>query len=546
MPISAFTKKGETPNEEPFSDRQLARPVQDFIQTLRQGKAPYEVTEGEPVIHVSSAVSHAAHFYERLRYSVDYHEEHLLRRHAFQRILRRRFSSGEINGSARSLLVEFVHAQYLKNDAVSESVIPRVQIILDRYASLFAVINQTPINNCAEILQWLTGVAAAELDAFLVPTPEEEALVNLVRASLDRDRPLAAWRLSDEDRATLEYVAAYRALFSLDLPKIRFLLLRRRMKNWHQFSPADAERIVPELLHHHKEIERAITHPASDRFYRALRRRSLIFHALYDVIKDDLSSAELLLSDTNRFETTVREICTRYYRAARGRLYTSALRAIIYIFLTKILVALLLEAPIEALLYGAIATTPLITNLSFPPILMFLLTLTMRFPQEKNTEVVLRLSETIKYGGAGRIFPELRAPRRASAVSTGALTFIYSIAFALTFGFITATLSTFGFTLVGVLFFLFFLSIVSFFALRIRQPVRDLFVERRRDTFLTSLVDLLSLPILKVGRWIALTSSRFNVFLYFFDYFLEAPIKAFLLVSEDVLGFFREKREDIV
>ena len=147
------------------------------------------------------------------------------------------------------------------------------------------------------------------------------------------------------------------------------------------------------------------------------------------------------------------------------------------------------------------------------------------------------------YGGDRRVFPKVKPPASASAVSTSAFFIFYILVFTLTFGFLVWLLKTFGFTPIGTAFFLFFLCIVAFFALRIRQPVRDLFVEKHRENPFVGLIDFFSLPILSLGQVISLTSARLNVFLYLFDYFLEAPFKSFLLVFEDVLGSFREKRE---
>ncbi|MFA7286257.1 MAG: hypothetical protein WC052_01150 [Patescibacteria group bacterium] len=546
MPMSSLTKHDEITQQEKKSNA-LAKPVADFLLALKAdtGGGP-RAKEGEHAIHVSSVVSQAAQFYERLRYSVDYHEDHLLRRHALERMLRRRFDTGSVESSARSFLVELVHARYLKNDEVPEAIIPYVQEFLDRYAAVLAAAEAAPLKDARAVIHWLHGIAAAELDAFLSPAPEEAALVHLVRATLAQDKPLAAWRLSHEELPTLEFVAAYRALFSLDLPKIRYLLLCRMLPDWKKLSVAEVASVLPELLRLRQRIETAIVHPAGEQLYKVLRQRSLIFHALHDAVRDDISGANSLLLDDHHFTSVVQERCQQYYKAARGRLYSSAVRSTLYIFITKMLAALLLEGPIEAFFYGHVATAPLLINLGFPPLLMLLLAVTTPFPKDSNTEAVLRHLETIRFGGEARILPQLTPPGRSSAVSSGVLSVVYFFVFVATFGAIATGLQRIGFTMISIAFFLFFLSVVSFFVLRVRQPVRDLFVERRREHMLAAVVDLFSLPVLTVGRWISLTSARFNVFLYFFDYFLEAPIKAFLLVTEDVLGFFREKREDIV
>lgn len=543
MPLSSFTRPNSGASEygEANPDRSLAEPVFRFLQRLRERVSTPD--KDEAVIHVSSAISGAAIFYERLRYSIDYREEHLLRRHALERILRRRFElSQSVEESARSFLVELIHAQYLNNDSVKETTVERVQIILDKYASVFAVIDKARLRDKEEYKDWFLGIASAELEELLVPSPEDAGLVDLMTASVERDAPLAAWKLPTDLSHTLTFIAAHRALFAFDPPTIHFLLLQRSMPEWSSLTATKISEAFPTLLECHREVMAALKHPAGEKLWRALKSRAIVFHALHDVAKKRGSEAATVLQHEHSMAQEVGEVCHGYYRAARKRLYSSALRSTLYILVTKVFIALVIEAPLEQVIYKEVHMIPLLINLAFPAILMILLTMTMRLPGTANTKQVIEYLKTILYGSDRRVFPELKAPR----ASSDSLSFVYLLTFFLTFGLILWGLLNVGFAIISAGLFLFFLCVVSFFALRVRQPVRDLFVVKNKDNFFSLLIDFFSLPILSVGYWISLNSARVNVFLFLFDYFLEAPFKAFLLVTEDVLGFFREKREDIL
>lgn len=547
MPISGIQKPKREENSSPSlltvtSD--VVRFATRVVDSLKKNVPP---SSDVPVIRVSSAVAGAAHLYERLRYSVDYHEEHVLRRHALTRILKRRFESlPGIQDSARSLLVELIHAGYLKNEFVPESTTGQVQVILDRYAALFEAIRVSPCRDKRGLIDWFTGVAAAELDEKLVPDISENALIDLVIAQLQLDNPLREWSLGVDELRAQQVIATYRALFVLDLSKIHYILLSERMPQWSSLSEGEMVSILPSLLRHHQFIETAIQHEAGEQLYRIIKRRALVFQVLRNVLIES-DAPQQLLSDQKRLVIEVENTCNRYYKTGKSRLWRSAVRATFYILLTKVIVAVAIEGPIEYALYGSdVSLAPLIINILFPPVLIFMLTATTRFPNSDNTSAVTRAVLSVVTGDGQRIFSQTTLIGRSSAVSTGFLSLIYIIMFGVTFGAIGMALSTIGFSVISIGFFLFFLSVVSFFAMRIRQPVRDLFVVPRRDNVLMVIIDFFSLPILKVGRWISLTSSRFNVILYLFDYFLEAPVKSFLLVTEDVLGFFRQKREDIL
>ena len=74
---------------------------------------------GEEVIEVSAPVSTAAVLYEKIRNTLEYQEEHLLRRNAIARFLQRHMGEGkQLSTFASDLLRELVWAKYLPNKAV--------------------------------------------------------------------------------------------------------------------------------------------------------------------------------------------------------------------------------------------------------------------------------------------------------------------------------------------------------------------------------------------------------------------------------------------
>lgn len=547
MPISALSRpKTSVTSDQGEPSRVLAPAIQEFLSGLHKKQVSSTSAEGTS-IHVSSVISGAAVLYEKLRYSLDYREEHLLRRHAIERTIWRRLDErSDFKDFAQLFLVELVRAQYLKNDSVPESTVIHVQTTLDRYEILLNLAEQDRPDNKKNIKTWLVGLLSAELDDDLSPSPESQALVNLMVRCVAKDDPLAAWSLSPEEMERQIFIACYRALFAFDPQTLHFYLLLKEMPDWRSRRAEEMPALWSNVCSHRLTIEQSLRHQASAKLYRALKSRAIVFHALKDIsLKYYNVIRELLLNET-RLRSEVEEVCQQYYRGARRRLYRSAVRSTIYIFLTKILLAILAEAPIEQTLYGLVATTPIIINTVFPASLMFLLTVTTRFPGKDNTQQVWNVLSSLLYGGERRVSSKIKKQVSSSVFSIGVFSIFYLLTITITFGGIIFILQNLHFTIIGIGFFLFFLSVVSFFAIRIRQPVRDLFIGSQRENILLVLINFFSLPILRVGQFVSLTSAKFNVFLYLFDYLLEAPFKSFLAVLEDVLGFFREQREDIV
>jgi Ca2+/Na+ antiporter len=175
---------------------------------------------------------------------------------------------------------------------------------------------------------------------------------------------------------------------------------------------------------------------------------------------------------------------------------------------------------------------------------MFLVWLLIKVPGKENTA---RLQAHVRSLLSSQGIPkkDIRIPRKRSAVARLVLRASYLLLFVLTFGLIGSVLISLHFTWVSAAIFLFFLCVVSFFAFRLRHNAREFVVVEGKDSFLSVVMDLLSLPVLRAGQWLSRGISRINVFLFFFDFLFEAPFKMFLTVIEEWFSYLKEKKEEL-
>ena len=96
-----------------------------------------------------------------------------------------------------------------------------------------------------------------------------------------------------------------------------------------------------------------------------------------------------------------------------------------------------------------------------------------------------------------------------------------------------------------MLLFLLFLSLVTFFGLKVRQGANELLVMDDHPGIISAFFTFLFIPIIRAGRWISVKFSKINVFVFFFDMFIEAPFKLIIDVFEDWSTYIKEKREEI-
>ena len=170
---------------------------------------------------------------------------------------------------------------------------------------------------------------------------------------------------------------------------------------------------------------------------------------------------------------------------------------------------------------------------------------TVQVPGKRNTEKILE--EARGLFGWGEDFLVLFKMRRSW--TKGALGMVFNVlyvgAFILTLSVISFILHLFAFNVVSILFFIFFFMLVAFFGLKIRQTKKDLVVVETAGGLFTFIADIVFLPIVRAGRWMAMRAPRVNIFLFFFDFIVEAPFKAAIGIIESWLAFLREKKEEI-
>ena len=164
--------------------------------------------DGLPHIRVSELISKMAFFYEKIRNAVDYDEDHLLRKNAIARILKRqvriegllKVSSNE--ELAQHLLAELIRAGYLQNNHLPESKIKEVANILDKYLKLKDMVVKHEENNAkakrinkkskellkdkTSLIVFLLNITACEIEEGLVQSRTKRAMVNVMFDAINR------------------------------------------------------------------------------------------------------------------------------------------------------------------------------------------------------------------------------------------------------------------------------------------------------------------------------------------------------------------------
>jgi hypothetical protein len=282
-----------------------------------------------------------------------------------------------------------------------------------------------------------------------------------------------------------------------------------------------------------------VANPRTEQYARALRRLAPAFRALEEAVVRDGTGAQSALQMERRVEESVTDRIKETTRKLRGL----ALRATLYIFLTKMVIGLAVELPLNRFLLGETTAGPFLINLIFPPALMFLVAIAARPPKHEVAERIIEDAMHIAANDTTLGHARLPKQRGFRRLMIFILAFTAFSAIALTF--LLHGLSGLDFTFIDTIIFLGFLSVISLFAWRVRQPLRELAAQRPSGV-LWLLVEIIIFPFLAVGRFLADGLRQVNVFLWVLDVIIEAPLKFMFAAFEDWVAFLREKREEII
>ncbi|MEK7637315.1 MAG: hypothetical protein AAB402_02940 [Patescibacteria group bacterium] len=536
-------------NEKP---RLIQKPLSDVVyralETFSRAQ-PTVVDSSVATIEVHDTISNVAWAYEKLRQAIDYQDEHLLRKNAIERILKRRLVAGVTADTvAEPLILELISGRYLLNKTLPVTIIAQAAEVLNRYVHLWTQVPHLPHQEAGKLFAWYLGILAVELNELLAPADHDEALLQLMYRVTHRDIAFAEEHLTEDEKNTQLYIAIHRALLKSDPSIIRFHLFIRRHPTWPQATADDIVRFGRELSTIRTTIESQLFHPAGELLQRLMKKYTVIFLVFDDLAKRYGAEAGQRMAFPDELVNDIKQAYANRRKVVLRKITRNIIRSIIYVFLTKMLLLVLIEIPVERILYSEVTgrLLPLIINVAFPPFLLFFLGVTIRPAGKKNEIGVIENVEALVYRGDERnVLVKPRKPLRRSAFFTGLFRFTYALTFIAVFGGIVWGLTRLHFTPISTVIFLLFLSIVSFFGIRVRLLSKELLVVDQRENIFTVLFDFLTVPILQVGRWISLRVPKINVMIFFLDVIIEAPFKAFLEATEGFFGFLKEKREEI-
>ena len=530
----------------------ISQGVQKLIEEYKLWQKESEVREGEAVISVDEVVARVASFYEKIRGIVDWREEHLLRKTAIERILKRRLVISQVNDDfAENFLSELVRGGHFPNNRISFEKVDEIQAIIEKY--VFVTTSHQNGGRAAgkESEDWMLAIAAVEIEEALSLPRRERALMELMADDLEKRIEVVTRKngesveLAEGEKKLQVYVAVQKALFKLDNSTITYHILERFYADWKAPSKETLEYISAHLDVLYENTKKILFHPFGERFYQLAEKYDTPYLIVGDILAEDIDQFEETAANQSELEEAIREAYDRRHAKLKGRIGRAAFYSTLSVFLTKILAALAVELPIERFMGADPNYLAIGLNIAIPSLLMLGLVATARTTSQRNFErVMVEVMRIIQERDHQEVY-KIARPRKRTGLVAGMVHGFYLLSFIVSFGALVWVLQMLDFPPFSTFIFLMFVSLVLFAGTRIRARARELMMEPSGEGFFYNLFDIFALPMIQVGRWLSGKLVRYNIFVLALNFLIEVPFQMFVEFLEQWRGFLREKKDEI-
>lgn len=541
-----MSEQAEAPQAEPIVLSNFTNALLDSLRGIKRHSAPDDLSK----ITVSQTVSLFALVYERIRNAIEYREDHLIRRAAIERIVKRRLMlNPEGKGEAENVIRELLWARYFSNGSLGGRDLLVLQQIIDKYYTIRrSIIAGRPLEMQQYLSEFILQMMTCEIEETLSPEVASKYASFTFFIYQVLRKKIQIEGLSEDQKDAYFLAALERSYRKSDKPSQRYHLFTTFYKPINQYTTKELTSLMTKLPEIFKKIDETLENAYVENLIRYTRKQLPSFLILFSIIETKFKDIGSILGDKTKLWVEVEQTCREKYQQLSSRIRNLAIRSFIYIFLTKMLFALILEVPVSRYVYGEVNLKSVIINSVFPPILMLLIVSFFKVPGEDNTKNIFKrivnvIDKDTSFESSVSYMPKKARVKKPLLIF--GFTIFYSLTFLVTLSIIYEGLLLLDFNLISIGVFVFFVSVVTFFSYRIRQIV-NMYRLEEKESVLTPVIDFFFMPVLSLGKFFSGELARLNFLIFVFDFLIEAPFKLIFEVVEEWISFVRKRKEEII
>jgi len=523
--------------------------MERLLELIYQNEKQKEPPKEGPFLEVSEITKKMAKVYEWIRNAIEIREEHLLRRAAIERIIKRQiFVEGKKIIDSKEILLELIRAGYLKNASIPESEVAKFQ---KKVEILLPLIEDLEIETAPKIFSFFASILSCEFEKIIGEKffKKERVLANFCFSKL---KPLIKSYPSDltqKEADLLLYLSILKIIFKADEAILKDYLFFSWFEDLIQKEPQKIKELKIQRERIIAQIEKYLSHKYLPKFQRFVKKYRICFWFYFEALEELAilsTSKEDFLKKASSKEKILASLERIYFKKTQEvskKIKRVIFRSIIFLLLTKTILALILEYPYERYIEKNLHYLPLLANIFFHPICLMLFGFSF-LKSPSQLEIIKTSIEEMFFNKEPKKIILPQKITRPSGVGMFVLRCFWILTFVLVWYLIIKFLVMLNFNLISIILFVIFLSLVFYLGWRAQNLKKELIL-KEKETFLGTVALFFALPIIKLGEWLSTKFSRYNIFVYILDFLIESPFKLILKFLEKWIFYTKEKKEEI-
>ena len=537
--------------------KEISHLIDTYIGSIEDAKKP------STPIHIDEIASRIAKFYEMIRKVIDWKEDSVLRRSAIERALKRTLFT-KLTGFTRkegidtyrvayTITADLIRGGHLPNDEIAQEKVLKVEVILKKYLfilehALFPSQELIPIKRQVNFTAFVIELAAVDIEEILSNPIKERILIEAMTDMLtNRIRVLPQGAVSDSDRKTHVFIGVCRTLFDLDDGYILVQLLRYSHADWYAPSQTLLDTLSTSIPNLWMTKDTLLEHPLSHQLYSICERIDTVFMLLGDVIDTYKESPEKItkvMSDKIQLTEVITEAYNKRYLSLKSRLIRLAIFSTLSVFLSNWVTFFIVEVPMASWFYEGFNLFTAIIDFVVPTAVMFALVSIIKPPPESNRDRVLSLVYQSVYSDEKVKLYDVSMKPRSNRIFAFIMIVMYLTMMFGVLGIVGYVFYIAKLPITSVVFDTFTIALTFFAAVGIRNKSKELSVDDRTGVW-EFLLDMISVPIAKVGEFLARKWKEYNIVAILFTFLIETP----MIVILDFIGnwsqYLKERRSEL-
>ena len=479
--------------------------------------------------HITDAGKFITGAYEQLRNASENAEHHLLLQRAIRRFLKRFYlTNGDKIGddSGIELITELTLAGYIKNDSVPVKTVKLITKLITDYTETREAIKRK--TSLTKLNVYTIDPLSVEISEILNPRYEVAVITDLAyQYFITNLRIKGYWEKKPVDYTTALFVAIYSTILRADEQGIRHEYLRR-----FNIKPGSAD-----FLEQNQKVDALLKSATTDKLKKIVDRQGSPFRILFQMVTSNQFDVSKLLLNRTAFLTNFEVAINTHCESLNSSINRGVVRSIIFLIITKFILGIAVEVPYDYVVTGTIQWLPLIINLLFPPIYMFILRFTMYMPDQANTTALTAEVDRILFQTPSKLI--VKPPRK---FGLGYKLFYTFVILAVFYG-ASVGLISLGFNWVQIIIFFIFVSGASFLGFRLNRLIRDVEIIASHQNLITIIRDFLYMPFVIVGQWVTEKYQKISIVSRLLDMFVELPLKSILRMIRQWTHFISGEKD---